>query len=82
MQSATFFFHSLYLRFFVSPFPLPIDSIKNTKTTKNPGYMKENFVICIESLHVGDIGNQQNVSDANGGNVCILSFDIRSALYR
>lgn len=44
--------------------------------------MKENFVICIESLHVGDIGNQQNVSDANGGNVCILSFDIRSALYR
>lgn len=28
---------------------------------KNPGYMKENFVICIESLHVGDGGNQENV---------------------
>lgn len=24
--------------------------------------MKENFVICIESLHIGDVGNQQNVS--------------------
>jgi len=29
----------------------------------NPGYMKENFVICIESLHVGDIGMQQNVHE-------------------
>lgn len=29
----------------------------------NPGYMKENFLICIESLHVGDIGNQNNVHE-------------------
>lgn len=29
---------------------------------QNPGYMKENFVICIESFHVGDVGNQNNVS--------------------
>lgn len=29
---------------------------------KNPGYMKENFMICIESLHVGDTGILQNVS--------------------
>lgn len=26
----------------------------------NPGYMKENFMICIESLHVGDAGDQNN----------------------
>lgn len=32
------------------------------KIVQNPGYMKENFVICIESLHVGDIGLQSNVS--------------------
>lgn len=25
--------------------------------------MKDNFVICIESLHVGDTGMQQNVSN-------------------
>lgn len=24
--------------------------------------MKENFVICIETLHAGDVGDQQNVS--------------------
>ncbi|KAK5638045.1 hypothetical protein RI129_012340 [Pyrocoelia pectoralis] len=29
----------------------------------NPGYMKENFVICIESMHIGDIGNQENVHE-------------------
>jgi hypothetical protein len=29
---------------------------------QNPGYMKENFVIIIESLHLADKGNQQNVS--------------------
>ena len=28
---------------------------------KNPGYMKENFVICIETLHVGDTGRMENV---------------------
>ncbi|KAK9887308.1 hypothetical protein WA026_021618 [Henosepilachna vigintioctopunctata] len=27
----------------------------------NPGYMKENFVICIETMHVGDVGNSDNV---------------------
>jgi hypothetical protein len=30
---------------------------------QNPGYMKENFVICIESMHIGDTGSQDNVSD-------------------
>lgn len=48
---------------------------------KNPGYMKENFVICIESLHVGDIGNQHNVSDAEVGDVCICRM-IRTALHK
>lgn len=30
--------------------------------TQNPGYMKDNFVVCIESLHLGDVGHQKNVS--------------------
>jgi hypothetical protein len=29
----------------------------------NPGYMKENFFICIESLHIGDTGIQNNVHE-------------------
>lgn len=29
--------------------------------TQNPGYMKENFMICIESLHIADTGEQDNV---------------------
>jgi hypothetical protein len=29
----------------------------------NPGYMKENFMICIESMHIGDNGNQENVHE-------------------
>lgn len=29
---------------------------------QNPGYMKDNFVIMIESFHIGDCGNQHNVS--------------------
>lgn len=29
---------------------------------QNPGYMKDNFVIMIESFHIGDVGNQHNVS--------------------
>jgi Phosphatidylinositol transfer protein len=28
---------------------------------QNPGYMKENFMICIESLHIADTGEQENV---------------------
>lgn len=28
---------------------------------QNPGYMKENFMICIESLHIADTGEQDNV---------------------
>ncbi|KAG5681236.1 hypothetical protein PVAND_010688 [Polypedilum vanderplanki] len=32
----------------------------------NPGYMKENFVICIESLHIGDTGEQDNVHELTG----------------
>lgn len=32
----------------------------------NPGYMKENFVICIESLHIGDQGDQENVHELTG----------------
>lgn len=27
----------------------------------NPGYMKENFLICIESMHINDVGDQTNV---------------------
>lgn len=33
--------------------------------SQNPGYMKENFIICIESLHVADGGDQNNVSDCS-----------------
>lgn len=29
----------------------------------NPGYMKDNFVICIESMHIGDQGDQENVHE-------------------
>ncbi|CAO1406850.1 unnamed protein product [Diamesa serratosioi] len=29
----------------------------------NPGYMKENFMICIESFHIGDVGDQANVHE-------------------
>lgn len=29
---------------------------------QNPGYMKDNFVIMIESFHIGDVGDQHNVS--------------------
>ncbi|CAH0548655.1 unnamed protein product [Brassicogethes aeneus] len=29
----------------------------------NPGYMKENFVICIESMHIPDKGDQENVHE-------------------
>lgn len=28
---------------------------------QNPGYMKEHFVIMIESFHIDDVGNQHNV---------------------
>lgn len=28
---------------------------------QNPGYMKENFIIVIESYHIGDVGDQENV---------------------
>lgn len=28
---------------------------------QNPGYMKENFVIMIESFHIDDVGDQHNV---------------------
>lgn len=31
------------------------------KINQNPGYMKENFMICIESLHIADTGEQENV---------------------
>lgn len=33
----------------------------NVTNTQNPGYMKENFMICIESLHIADTGEQENV---------------------
>ncbi|KAL7303043.1 hypothetical protein TKK_0004261 [Trichogramma kaykai] len=29
----------------------------------NPGYMKENFMIVIESYHIGDVGDQDNVHE-------------------
>lgn len=31
------------------------------RNRQNPGYMKENFMICIESLHIADTGEQDNV---------------------
>lgn len=35
---------------------------------QNPGYMKQNFIICIESMHIGDTGKQENVSAFNKKN--------------
>lgn len=32
--------------------------------------MKDNFVICIESLHIADTGNQENVSGLDGVFIC------------
>lgn len=29
----------------------------------NPGYMKENFIIIIESYHIGDRGDKENVHE-------------------
>lgn len=29
---------------------------------QNPGYMRDNFIIIIESLHLADVGDQENVS--------------------
>lgn len=40
--------------------------------TQNPGYMKENFVVCIESLHLGDVGDQKNVSVPNSFPSCLM----------
>ncbi|XP_070492148.1 phosphatidylinositol transfer protein alpha isoform isoform X2 [Chironomus tepperi] len=56
----------------------------------NPGYMKENFVICIESLHIGDTGDQENVHELTGEklkireivHVDIANDTIASADYR
>lgn len=33
--------------------------------------MKENFVICIESLHVADLGDKDNVSKAQIKNIIL-----------
>lgn len=33
----------------------------SAEINQNPGYMKENFMICIESLHIADTGEQENV---------------------
>lgn len=41
--------------------------------------MKENFVICIESLHVADLGDKDNVSNAQQENllhICILAIEM------
>lgn len=38
----------------------PTNGCRNIHT-QNPGYMKENFMICIESLHIADTGEQENV---------------------
>ena len=62
----------------------------NGNKYQNPGYMKENFIICIESLHVGDTGTQHNVSwlevvyvltvfsviDFSFCTVCLLTCDV------
>jgi hypothetical protein len=39
--------------------------------------MKENFVICIESLHIGDQGDQENVRTGLFGNkiACQLTIN-------
>lgn len=44
------------------------------KKMQNPGYMKDNFVICIESLHVGDTGLQSNVSFIWCGICCCFVY--------
>ena len=35
---------------------------KKKYQNQNPGYMKDNFIIIIESHHIADIGDQDNVS--------------------
>jgi hypothetical protein len=42
--------------------------IKRFDIFQNPGYMKENFKLVIETLHVPDKGNQDNVSFFTGFN--------------
>ncbi len=45
---------------------IPFREIQNTNNIskiQNPGYMKENFFIIIESLHLPDKGDQQNVHE-------------------
>lgn len=41
---------------------LNVYTCANILSFQNPGYMKDNFVIMIESFHIGDVGNQHNVS--------------------
>lgn len=45
----------------------------NHKQTQNPKFMKSNFMICIETMHVDDGGDQENVSIAQPFN-SILCF--------
>lgn len=53
-----------------------ISILKKWIIHKNPGYMKENFVICIETLHAGDVGDQENVSDIS----CLHVFSLHAVL--
>lgn len=42
--------------------------------------MKDNFMICIESLHVGDTGNLQNVSLGYFKKKCVFSCSSRNII--
>lgn len=57
-----------------------VGKIFYTKILKNPGYMKENFVICIESMHIADTGKQDNVSSKKVAVLKIACLD-RSLTY-
>lgn len=37
--------------------------------------MKENFFIIIESYHIADVGDQENVSELNRNSLIIVSFN-------
>ncbi|KAI8442153.1 hypothetical protein MSG28_005761 [Choristoneura fumiferana] len=48
----------------------------------NPGYMKDNFVICIESLHVPDGGDQYNLKTREVVHIDIANDPLPTADYK
>jgi hypothetical protein len=46
--------------------------------SQNPGYMKENFIIVIESLHLADAGMQHNVSHS----LCVVDRHPAGSLHK